>query len=97
MPSLTIAIALKITTPASLVENLVAQISLPVRWSYSLATLRRTDAKRLIFLGPGKALANLARRDATDLSETTGSEEKPDVLSVATESDLGRLKAIWEQ
>lgn len=83
---------LQITTPSSLISNLVTQISGPVRWSHCLATLRATDASRLIFLGPGKALANLARRDATALTD-----QKADVVSVATDEDLGDMKAMWEE
>ncbi|KAK4700167.1 hypothetical protein P7C70_g6086, partial [Phenoliferia sp. Uapishka_3] len=86
-----------INTPSSLIRNLVTQISLPVRWSHCLTTLRATDASRLIFLGPGKALANLARRDAAALCVTTVSGEKPDVVSVATDADLEDVRALWEE
>ncbi|KAM0755777.1 FabD/lysophospholipase-like protein [Meredithblackwellia eburnea MCA 4105] len=81
-----------ITTPNSLISNLVAQISLPVRWSYCLATLRASEAERLIFLGPGKALANLARRDAV----AARAEDTFDVQSVATDADLAVVRKLWE-
>ncbi|BGP36837.1 [acyl-carrier-protein] S-malonyltransferase [Rhodotorula kratochvilovae] len=92
-----------ITTPSSLVSNLVAQISLPVRWSSCLSSLPATHGvRRLIFLGPGQALANLARRDAKLLKEAeiaAGAErgEETEVLSVATEKDMERLRETWEE
>ncbi|KAI5476822.1 [acyl-carrier-protein] S-malonyltransferase [Pseudohyphozyma bogoriensis] len=93
-----------ITTPTSLISNLVAQISLPVRWSHCLSTLRRSPSptSRLIFLGPGKALANLAKRDAEQLDKEEGRSEgsgvvEEEVLSVATEDDLGRVSGIYAQ
>ncbi|KAM0793248.1 hypothetical protein ACM66B_000710 [Microbotryomycetes sp. NB124-2] len=67
-----------------LITQLVAQIRLPVRWSQSLDNLeQQANVSRLIFLGPGKALANLARKDES---------VKSDVLSVATEADMKIFK-----
>ncbi|BGP12851.1 hypothetical protein JCM10213_005224 [Rhodosporidiobolus nylandii] len=97
-----------ITTPSSLVSNLVSQISLPVRWSTCLSSLpTQHGVKRLIFLGPGQALANLARRDAKLVkeaevavgkrSEDDGEEQDTEVISVATENDMQRLKERWEE
>ncbi|GAA5986848.1 hypothetical protein JCM11641_007816 [Rhodosporidiobolus odoratus] len=96
-----------ITSPSSLVSNLVSQISLPVRWSTCLASLpTQHDVKRLIFLGPGQALANLARRDAKLAKEAEiaagkrgdGDEQHDtDVISVATEKDMDQLKERWEE
>ncbi|GAA5850541.1 hypothetical protein JCM9279_007533 [Rhodotorula babjevae] len=97
-----------ITTPSSLVSGLVAQISRPVRWSTCLSALPTTHAvRRLIFLGPGQALANLARRDAKLRREAEvaagaqeageGGEGETEVLSVATEKDMERLRETWEE
>lgn len=92
---------MQITTPSSLVENLVSQISLPVRWSTCLSTLRTAGIDRLMFLGPGKALANLARRDliqtAKQRASETGVQEevRTQVVSVATEEDLVRVRQMW--
>lgn len=69
---------MQITTTSSLIDNLVAQIRLPVRWSECLQNLHTSSIDRLVFLGPGKALANLARKDHV------GSE----VVSVATEDGM---------
>ncbi|KAK4054904.1 [acyl-carrier-protein] S-malonyltransferase [Microbotryomycetes sp. JL201] len=67
-----------------LITQLVAQIRLPVRWSQSLHNIeQQANVSRLIFLGPGKALANLARKDES---------VKSDVLSVATEADMKIFK-----
>lgn len=105
-----------ITTPSSLVSNLVAQISLPVRWSTCLASLpTQHQIRRLVFLGPGQALANLARRDAKLLREAekaaraaagqdqeaveedADDSKETEVISVATEKDMDRLREIWEE
>ncbi|GAA6005736.1 hypothetical protein JCM10207_005317 [Rhodosporidiobolus poonsookiae] len=97
-----------ITTPSSLVANLVAQISRPVRWSTCLASLPSQHAvSRFVFLGPGQALANLARRDVKLLKEAEiaagkrskddGEEGVPEVISVATEKDMVQLRERWEE
>ncbi|GAA5832858.1 hypothetical protein JCM11251_000507 [Rhodosporidiobolus azoricus] len=92
-----------ITTPSSLIDNLVSQISLPVRWSTCLASLpAQHGIKRLLFLGPGQALANLARRDARlvkEAEEAAGKEaqEETEVISVATEKDMEKLQERWEE
>lgn len=92
-----------ITTPSSLISNLVSQISLPVRWSTCLASLpAQHGIKRLVFLGPGQALANLARRDAKlerEAEEAAGKEaqEETEVISVATEKDMEKLQERWEE
>lgn len=65
-----------------------------MRWSYCLSTLRRSDAAQFVFVGPGKALANLARRDTVNTHEEG---EKPDVLSVATDEDMIALKVAMEE
>ncbi|GJN91727.1 hypothetical protein Rhopal_004750-T1 [Rhodotorula paludigena] len=94
-----------ITSPSSLVSNLVSQISLPVRWSTCLASLpAQHDVRRLIFLGPGQALANLARRDAKLVKEAEvaagkdaaeAERRETEVLSVATEKDMDTLRDMW--
>ncbi|GAA5899998.1 hypothetical protein JCM6882_007021 [Rhodosporidiobolus microsporus] len=96
-----------ITTPSSLVSNLVAQISLPVRWSTCLASLpAQHGIRRLVFLGPGQALANLARRDAKMVKEAQrasggaegeAAEGETEVISVATEKDMEQLQERWEE
>lgn len=86
---LTPTLTTQITTSTSLTDNLVSQISLPVRWSVSLANLRQNGIHRLLFCGPGQALANLARRDSQGQEET-------EVLAVATQEDMEGIKELWE-
>jgi acyl transferase domain-containing protein len=52
-----------ITTPDRLIRDIVASISAPVQWSSALELMRNKGVKRFIFVGPGKALANLARKE----------------------------------
>jgi malonyl CoA-acyl carrier protein transacylase len=93
-----------ITTPSSLISNLVAQISLPVRWSTCIDSLSsKHNIKRLYFLGPGQALANLARKDAKFAREAAvaagqvpeEAQVGSEVVSVATEKDMERLEERW--
>ncbi|SCV68527.1 BQ2448_648 [Microbotryum intermedium] len=86
-----------INTTNSLVSNLVAQISLPVRWSKCLRNLAQDHIDRLVFLGPGKALANLARRDATLREKNSGQPSRTEVLSVATDADLEAFADLWKE
>ncbi|GAA6058553.1 hypothetical protein JCM10212_006992 [Sporobolomyces blumeae] len=98
-----------LTSPSSLVSNLVDQISLPVRWSTCINALPTTHGiRRLVFLGPGQALANLARRDHKLLREareaspsaatSKGGKDELDteVVSCATEKDMDKLVEVWE-
>ncbi|GAA5922602.1 uncharacterized protein JCM15063_003359 [Sporobolomyces koalae] len=95
-----------ITSPSALVANLVDQISLPVRWSTCINALPTAHGiRRLVFLGPGQALANLARRDhklvkeAIEASPSASQQEKEametEVVSVATEKDMDKLVEVW--
>jgi len=95
-----------LTSPSTLVSNLVDQISLPVRWSTCINSLPTTHGiRRLVFLGPGQALANLARRDhkllreAREASPSASQSEKDEleteVVSVATEKDMDKLVEVW--
>jgi len=53
-----------ITTPDRLKRDIVASISAPVQWSSALEVMRSEGGvKRFIFVGPGKALANLAKKE----------------------------------
>ena len=107
------AIPTHITSRDSLITCLVKQIQLPVRWSQCVSNLAANDVSRLIFLGPGKALANLARKDLSNGSSPPASAKNgngdgngAEVVSVATEDDmksfrdtirLEREKSISEQ
>lgn len=103
--------------PRKIADNLVRQVTQPVQWATCLATLRSAavpldatadDAAednsvgRLVFLGPGKALANLARRDLrasmalTDReADVSDQRDRVEVETVATENDLQSLEDFW--
>lgn len=67
---------------------MLRQVVMPVRWAGSMRTLAATGRGRLrlIEVGPGTTLANLARRALTD--------EVP-VRSVATPAQVEALAAEW--
>jgi hypothetical protein len=46
----------------------------------------------MIFLGPGKSLSNLARKDL--MSDQM--ERNVEVVSVAMKEDMERLKKLWD-
>lgn len=105
-----------LSSAADVADALVAQITAPVQWAQALASLGpRLGVERLVFLGPGKALANLAKRDigrqrdeggfpsrreagegagGWPTRETEG-QQPMEVVSVATEADLGRVGEMW--
>ncbi len=56
--------AAPVTTGAEARELLVRQVTSPVRWSASIATMVEAGVDRFIELGPGKVLSGLNRRNA---------------------------------
>lgn len=52
-----------ILNPERLKRDIVASIHKPVLWSSALNVMRDQGVRRFIFVGPGKALANLARKE----------------------------------
>ncbi len=59
-----------VTTGSEARELLVRQLTSPVRWSASVATMVGGGADRFLELGPGKVLATLNRRNAPDATST---------------------------
>ncbi len=59
-----------VTTGAEGRELLVRQLTSPVRWSASVATMVGGGADRFLELGPGKVLATLNRRNAPEATST---------------------------
>lgn len=53
-----------VTSGAEARELLVRQVTAPVRWSASIATMVEAGADRFLELGPGKVLCGLNRRNA---------------------------------
>lgn len=52
-----------ILNPERLKKDIVASIHKPVLWSSAMNVMRDQGVSRFIFIGPGKALANLARKE----------------------------------
>lgn len=73
-----------VTDPAILKRDIVASIHAPVLWSSALDKMKNEHGvKRFIFVGPGKALANLARKEMK--SGTWKGEDGLEIGTVATE------------
>jgi [acyl-carrier-protein] S-malonyltransferase len=51
-----------VSDPATIRDNLVSQVTAPVRWRESMLTLREREVDELVELGAGKVLSGLARR-----------------------------------
>lgn len=84
-------------SPSSIISNLVASISTPVRWSTVLSTLRTSPVKRLIFVGPGKALRNLAAKDLLPFEREKEIGDRMEVMSAATLEDMQQIQSLYEQ
>lgn len=52
-----------ILNPERLKRDIVASIHKPVLWSSALNVMKDQGVHRFVFVGPGKALANLARKE----------------------------------
>ena len=73
--------ATKATAPADIAAKLVEQVTAPVRWRESVATMTTLGVTRFIELGAGKVLSGLARRIAPDA----------EALSCGTPAELEEL------
>ena len=83
-----------ITTPEQLKSDIVASIHKPVLWQPALDVMRDAGVERYVFVGPGKALANLARKEAR--TGTWKDWKELEVASVATLDDLKDLRESHE-
>jgi len=54
--------ALPVTDPALIRENLVAQLTAPVRWTQSVRNMVSDGATRFLEVGPGKVLQGLVKK-----------------------------------
>ena len=59
-----------VTTGGEARELLVRQLTSPVRWSASVATMVGAGADRFLELGPGKVLSTMNRRNAPEATST---------------------------
>lgn len=62
------------TDPKDLKDNLLIQLTAPVRWSQSIGNMMKDGATAFIEVGPGKVLQGLARKCAGLEVEITGIE-----------------------
>lgn len=63
----------------------------PVLWASVINSIRSLGVETMLFIGPGKALANLARRD----SKLVGWADSIDIGTVATGEDFQRAKEMF--
>jgi len=54
--------ALAQTQPARIIDNLVEQVSAPVRWVDCVAAMHSAGTTRFVELGPGRALTGLVKK-----------------------------------
>ncbi len=54
--------AAKVASGSEIKDLLVKQITAPVRWAETMATLKENDVTTIIEIGPGRVLAQLAKR-----------------------------------
>ena len=55
-------------SPVDIKQALIAQLSMPVRWQATILKFVELETKKVGECGPGKVLAPLVRRCASDLS-----------------------------
>jgi [acyl-carrier-protein] S-malonyltransferase len=67
-----------------LVERLVRQVTLPVRWDLCLATCRHLNVTAVIELAPGGVLAGIAKRELPGV----------DIVAVKSPDDLDAARAL---
>ncbi|GAA94050.1 uncharacterized protein L969DRAFT_85578 [Mixia osmundae IAM 14324] len=79
--------ATTISTADEVKHHILDQISRPVLWSQSLDTLCKAGVHEMAFMGPGKALANLAKKEIQRGNLGHGAA-RLEVCTTATEEDL---------
>jgi len=84
-----------ITSRQDIISHLVTNIFTPVKWFDCQNFLISNGVERFVFLGPGKALANMSRKEV-ERGVWKGDErgEKLEIETVATLDDLERLKEL---
>ena len=73
-------------------SHIVQSLHVPVVWTQALDVMREHGVSRYIFLGPGKALANLAKKECKTGKWKDWSEVQ--VASVATRQDLEEVARL---
>jgi [acyl-carrier-protein] S-malonyltransferase len=67
---------------ARMAELLVKQVDSPVRWDQSVVTMAEAGVTRALEIGPGKVLANMAKRI----------DKRVGVLSVGDPESVGKVR-----
>jgi [acyl-carrier-protein] S-malonyltransferase len=70
-------------------ELLTRQVTAPVRWEESVKCMARMGVRRALEVGPGKVLAGLVRRIASEV-EVANVEKAEDVMAAAGLAEPGR-------
>jgi [acyl-carrier-protein] S-malonyltransferase len=70
-------------SPAAVRDNLVEQLSAPVRWTEVIRDMVRNGASRIVELGPGKVLTALNRRIERSSSVEMAAIDDPESLAAA--------------
>ena len=55
-------VAKAVTNPSEIKENLIAQLTAPVRWTQSVQAMIADGASEFIEVGPGKVLQGLVKK-----------------------------------
>ena len=76
-----------ITDPEQLKKDIVASIYKPVLWAPALDVMRKHGVSRFVFIGPGKALANMAKKECNS-GRWQALRDQLQIASVATLKDL---------
>jgi [acyl-carrier-protein] S-malonyltransferase len=64
--------AVRITNAATIKENLIAQLTAPVRWSQSVQQMLEDGANSFIEVGPGKVLQGLVKKIDRSVETSSG-------------------------
>jgi len=80
-----------ITSKEKLMTDIVASIHKPVLWAPGMTRMLDADVERFVFIGPGRALANLAKKESRHPASAPRWKGK-EILSVTTEDDLRTVR-----
>ena len=83
-----------ITDAETLKNDIVASVHKPVLWAPGLEVMREKGVERYVYIGPGKALANLAKKEY-NTGNWKGWKEV-EVASVATSKDFEETSELCQ-
>lgn len=83
-----------ITDAETLKNDIVASVHKPVLWSQALEVMRDRGVVRYVYVGPGKALANLAKKESKN-GNWKGWKEL-EIASVASPKDFEDTAEVCE-